>query len=147
LIPFNDFSFNLRITIVRRDLIEAAAVGLVSYGASQTKEIQEAIVVIADRIEGEWVVSQNGELKQGFISGLRLREAEINLAKDVSGLLALSLAATGAGSARQSLLLRFKDGDVDELFARQDGTGFFFKEMFCHWLRRIASYEHQFGRD
>ena len=147
MIPFNDFSFNLRITIVRRDLIEAAAVGLVSYGASQTKEIQEAIVVIADRIEGEWVVSQNGELKQGFISGLRLREAEINLAKDVSGLLALSLAATGVGSARQSLLLRFKDGDVDELFARQDGTGFFLKEMFCRWLRRILSCEHQFGRD
>lgn len=147
MIPINDALFNLRITVVGWESLEAAAAGLVDYCGEQVQEIQGEISRIAQILEGEWHVLESGALKPGFESGLRLREATINIDIDARGLIALSLVATGAGSAHQSLFLRFKDGDIDELFVRQDGTGFFFKEIFCCWLKRIASYEYQSGKD
>ena len=147
MIPINDVAFNLRITVVGYEFLEAAAAGLVNFGGEHAQEVQGEILRIAQILDKKWRVFQSGVLKPGFESGLRLREAQINIEVDAPGLIALSLVATGAGSARQSLVLRFKDGDIDELFARQDGTGFFFKELFCRWLRRIASYEHQTGKD
>lgn len=148
MIPINDVAFNLKIMVLGRELVEAAASGLVSYGTSRASEIQEAIIAAANIFEGEWHVLKNGTLVTGFVPKLRLREAEINLGKDAPGLLALFLSVAGEGASdnRPPLQLRFKDGDMEEI-SNKRGGGFFLRRLFCRCLRHVALYEHQFGKD
>lgn len=149
MIPINDFAFNLRITIVGRELVEAAEAGLVSYGTSQAREIQEAVVAAANSLEGEWNVSQNGALERGLIPGLRLREAEINLGMDAPGLAALYLSPEEKSDDLNLPIvqLRFKNGVTEQIMKKAARDGFILPGLFCRWLRRVAFYEHQFGRD
>lgn len=149
MIPINDVLFNLRITVIGRDLAEAAAIGLVNFGTGRTHEIQEAVITIANKLEGEWHVLENGNLVLGFVPGLRLREAEINLGVDAPDLIALSLSTEEKSDDINLFVpqLRFKNGGTEQIMKKKTGDGFFLPGLFCRWLRRIAFYEHHFGKD